>query len=109
MGDFDGIINQTSKELEDLKSKILPGGLGTVGGSGDEEPFPEDFVFRQNEFRCEDLEVEERALMNVAAQEYDSLRIISKLPVNSELYRYKMDQYKELSTMRAEIEKVLQE
>jgi hypothetical protein len=45
--------------------------------------------------------------MNVAAQEYDSLRVISKLPVNSELYRYKMDQYKELSTMRAEIEKVL--
>ena len=110
VGDFDGIINQTSKELEDLRSKILPGGMGTVGGLGnDEEPFPEDFVFRQNEFRCEDLEVEERALMNVAAQEYDSLRIISKLPVNSELYRYKMDQYKELSTMRAEIEKVLQE
>ena len=29
--------------------------------------FPEDFVFRQNEFRCEDLEVEERALMNIVA------------------------------------------
>ena len=47
--------------------------------------------------------------MNVAAQEYDALRLMSKLPANSELYRYKMDQYKELSTMRAEIEKVLQE
>jgi len=34
---------------------------------------------------------------------------VGKLPVNSELYRYKMDQYKELSTMRAEVEKVLQE
>ena len=45
--------------------------------------------------------------MNMASQEYDSLRIISKLPVNSELYRYKMDQFKEISTMRAEIEKVL--
>ena len=31
------------------------------------------------------------------------------MPVNSELYRYKMDQYKELSSMRSEIEKVLQE
>lgn len=80
-----------------------------MGGGEEEEPFPEDFVFRQNEFRCEDLEVEERALMNLTAQEYDALRLISKLPVNSELYRYKMDQYKELSTMRAEIEKVLQE
>jgi hypothetical protein len=47
--------------------------------------------------------------MNVAAQEYDHLRLLSRLPTNSELYRYKMDQYKELSTMRAEIEKVLQE
>ena len=45
MNDFDGIINQTSKELEDLKSKILPGGLG-AGGGDEEEPFPEDFVFR---------------------------------------------------------------
>ena len=44
----------------------MPGGLGTVGG-GEEEPFPEDFVFRQNEFRCEDLEVEERALMNLTS------------------------------------------
>jgi hypothetical protein len=47
--------------------------------------------------------------MNIAAQEYDHLRLLSRLPVNSELYRYKMDQYKELSTMRSEIEKVLQE
>lgn len=68
MNEFDSIINQTSKELEDLKGKILPGGLGTVGGGGgDDEAFPEDFVFRQNEFRCEDLEVEERALMNLAS------------------------------------------
>lgn len=35
--------------------------------------------------------------------------MLSNVPVNSELYRYKMDQYKELSTMRAEVEKVLQE
>ncbi len=36
-------------------------------GGDEEEPFPEDFVFRQNEFRCEDLEVEERALMNLTS------------------------------------------
>jgi hypothetical protein len=29
--------------------------------------------------------------MNVTAQEYDALRLMSKLPANSELYRYKMD------------------
>lgn len=48
-------------------------------------------------------------MLNLAFQEYDHLRLISKLPTNSELYRFKMDQYKELSTMRAEIEKVMQE
>ena len=32
---------------------------------------PDDFIFRQNEGRTDDLEVEERALMNLAAQEID--------------------------------------
>jgi hypothetical protein len=73
------------------------------------EPFPEDFIFRANDVRSEDLEVEERAMMNLMAGEYDAMRVISKLPTNSELYRFKLDQYKELSTMRSEVEKVLQE
>ena len=47
--------------------------------------------------------------MNIAAQEFDGLRMMSKLPVNSELYRFKMDQFKEQSTVRAETEKVYQE
>lgn len=64
---------------------------GKKFGTASDEPFPEDFVFRQNEFRCEDLEVEERVIMNIAAQDFDGLRIMSKLPVNSELYRFKMD------------------
>jgi hypothetical protein len=55
-----------------------------------DDVFDEDFVFRQNEMRSEDLEVEERALMNLAAQEYDALRILSKLPKESEIYQYKM-------------------
>ena len=42
-------------------------------------------------------------------QEFDNMRVLSKLPLNSELYRYKMDQYKEASTIRGEVEKVLQE
>ena len=47
--------------------------------------------------------------MNLAAQEYDQLRVIEKLPKDSEIYMYKLKQYKELSAMRAEVEKVLQE
>ena len=37
------------------------------------------------------------------------MRMLSYLPTNSELYRFNMDRYKELSTMRSEVEKVLQE
>jgi hypothetical protein len=37
------------------------------------------------------------------------LRILSKLPKDSEIYQYKMNQYREMSTMRAEMEKMLQE
>lgn len=37
------------------------------------------------------------------------MRVISRIPVGTELYRFKMEQYKELSTMRAEIEKIVQE
>jgi hypothetical protein len=88
-----------------LREKLLPNGFGGVTGNH----LPDDFEFVQNRFRSEDLETEERALVSLCYQEYDHLRMLSKLGVNSELYRYKMDQYKELSTMRAEIEKVLQE
>jgi hypothetical protein len=45
--------------------------------------------------------------MTLAASEYDALRILAKLPKSSELYQYKMGQYRELSLMRAEMEKVL--
>lgn len=47
--------------------------------------------------------------MNLSAQEYDALRILSRLPKNSDVYQHKMMQYREMSTMRSEMEKVLQE
>jgi len=55
--DLDKIISS----MPNLKQNYKYG--GKKGG----EPFPEDFVFRQNEYRSEDLEVEERALMNIMA------------------------------------------
>ncbi|CAI2387400.1 unnamed protein product [Moneuplotes crassus] len=106
-GGFGNIAQRAEEDIEKLKKTLLPNGLGGGGTNGD--PFPEDFVFRQNDFRSEDLEVEERALLNLNLQEYDNLRVLSKLPANSELYRYKMDQFKEASTIRGEIEKVLHE
>jgi len=53
--DFERLLNSQPKPIK--------GGLSSTG----KEAFPEDFVFRQNEFRSEDLEVEERALMNITA------------------------------------------
>jgi len=103
-GEVDMHENEVARQLAELKTKIIPGGGSAPEGG---EAFPEDLVFLQNGIRSEDLEVEERAILNLATQEYDHLRILSMLPVNSELYRFKMDQYKELSTMRAEIEKVM--
>ena len=67
----------------------MVGGKGKIKGK--KEALPEDFVFRQNDFRSEDLECEERAMMNIAAQDFDDLRMIAQLPTNSEIYRYKMD------------------
>lgn len=103
---FEDVLQKAgdAKQLEKyFKNKA--GAKTTAAG----EPFPEDFIFKVNEIRSEDLEVEERAMLNLMAAEYDAMRVISKLPTNSELYRFKVDQYKELSTMRAEVEKVLQE
>ena len=65
--------------------------------------------FAQNNVRSEDLEVEERAAVSLMYQDYDQLKLLSKLPTDSELYRFKMDQYKEAATVRGEVDKVLQE
>ncbi len=59
------LLGNSDIELNKLK-KLLPG-KGKRLGNSKGDPLPEDFVFRQNEFRCEDLEVEERALMNLQA------------------------------------------
>jgi hypothetical protein len=54
-----------------------------------------------------DAESEEKAMTNLAAQEYDSLRILMSLPEHSELYRFKYEQYKKLSSIRAKTELAL--
>ena len=65
--------------------------------------------FVQNETRNVDLNDDERMIVGLGGQEVDSLRLLSQLPIGTELYRFKMDQFKELSTTRAEMEKIVQE
>ena len=71
-------------------------------------PEPSGTIFAQNEDRADDLEEEEKALLNLAAQEYDSLQMLSRLDPESDLYKYKLQQYKEMSAYRANVEKALQ-
>jgi len=65
-------------------------------------------VLSQNMNRNDDLEAEEKAMLNLVAQERDSLKVLSKLDPSSEIYTYKLQQYKDMSAYRAEMEKALQ-
>jgi hypothetical protein len=70
---------------------------------------PEVKNFKQNGTRPEDQETEERAIMNMYAQDFDDLKVLNLLTNNQELYQYKLNQYKETSHSRIQSEKVLQE
>ena len=70
---------------------------------------PGNEFFCQNETRNVDLDNEERSLLHVNAHEMDHLRILSQIPIGTELYRFKMEQFKDLSSVRIEMEKVIQE
>ena len=67
------------------------------------------YKLRQDIERSEDLESEERALANLMAQEYDQLKLLAALQEGSDLYKFKMKQYKQVSEVRAKAELVLQD
>lgn len=70
---------------------------------------PDSGQFKQNVDRAEDLEVEERAIMNMYAQDFDDLRLLNMLSSNDELYQHKLRQYKDISNSRIQAERILQE
>ena len=41
------------------------------------------------------------------SQEYDALKLLSAIPKDSEIYVFKMEQYKKVSAVRAKAELVL--
>ena len=69
--------------------------------------FEEKPHFAQNDERAKDLDEEERALMNLQAQEYDSLMLLSKLNPESDLYKHKYKQFLEMSEWRTKAERAL--
>jgi hypothetical protein len=62
---------------------------------------------RQDVNRSDDMESEERALTNLAAQEYDQLKLLSAIPEENDLYEFKLQQYKKVSNIRAKAELIL--
>ena len=63
---LDGTLAQQNQELLAMRQEptnLIETAIGTAPVSG--LPIPEQFAFRQNELRVNDLEREERALMNL--------------------------------------------
>lgn len=72
----------------------------------------DDFVsqdFLQNKHRNPDLSLWERLLVFNNSQEVDDMRLLERIQPESELFRFKMDQYKDKSQSRKEMERVIQE
>ena len=63
----------------------------------------------QNAKRNPDLNDFERNLVFLEAQDLDSLRMMLNVPVGTDLYRFKAEQFKETTTTRGEIEKLVYE
>ena len=86
----------------------MPIALPPRGGPKDFDDFLTS-NFMQNQMKNVDLNEDERMLVHFTMMEADALRILERIPHSSELYRFKLEQYKELSTQRAEAEKLVQE
>lgn len=90
---FEKLMNDPIlQDVERTKRRVYGiSGSSKNGASAKKGMLPDDFRFRQNDLRAEDMEIEERALMNIAAQEFDELRILARLPKGSEVYKHKME------------------
>lgn len=49
------------------------------------------YRLRQDVPRADDCDPEEKAMLNLQAQEYDALRMLRAIPEHSELYKFKYD------------------
>ena len=62
-----------------------------------------------NYTRHHDLNIHERYLNFISASEIDNLRILERTPQDTDLYKFKLEQFKESSTAREEIKKLVHE
>ena len=54
---------------------------------------PDKEFFYQNEVRSVDMTDEERTLISLQTQEVDAMRVLNQIPVGTEVYRFKMQQF----------------
>ena len=52
---------------------------------------------------------EEKALIALTTQEKEAVKALSMIPADSEMYSYKLNQIKQMSTLKRELEKIVQE
>lgn len=77
--------NQSNYTLSDINSKLH--GFNEHGDNPFTIFIPQQEFLLQNEVRTVDLDDEERLLANLAKEEVDLLRVLSRIPVGTELYR----------------------
>ena len=101
---------QEKKEILGNSKRLNQGGLrGPMPPNRMQLSQPDIQKLIQNSRRNPDLNDFERALVFMEAQEDDSLKLMMRVPVGTDLYRFKAEQFKETSTTRGEIEKLVYE
>ena len=43
-------------------------------------------------------------MVNLTAQEYDAMKMLSSIPEHTDLYKFKLEQYKQISNARTKAE-----
>lgn len=92
-----------SKQNRTFEKPLYP--IKPLSSSVSDQYLPDLGHFKQGLTRPEDMETEERALMNLYAKDYDDLKILDLVKGNDDLYNHKLNQYKSSSSQRIDAEK----
>jgi hypothetical protein len=101
-------IDQKSQILQNVPKVIQRPPMGFPPNGRKMNPY-EMHTLVQNSARNPDLNDFERALAFIDGQETDQLRMMSKIPVGTDLYRFKTEQFKESVTSQGEVKKLYYE
>jgi hypothetical protein len=95
--DQDEFYQNMQSTLQALQMKLM--GMEPQGAAGQPAAGPA--------FDAKDLTPEEKALQNLSQQEAQDLRLLASIPKDSDLYKAKLEHYREITKERAKMESVL--